>query len=184
MPTSLVRPNCSARNKLLNERPMAAASASAQPTAAKKKQGSGLCSIQCGHQSGQLKNTGQNQLKPAQIAILAPFPHNTSSPPFLQSRTIAQNLTQTHTNPSKTHKKSQNEGFYSTQTGQSQGHLAAVALPDAAIPQSAPVNKKRPPPSQSGQNSRNGRWPLACFAHCPIGSMSSPLIGSMSSPLS
>ena len=36
----------------------------------------------------------------------------------------------------------------------------------AAIPQSAPVNKKRTPPSQSGQNSRNGRWPLACFAHC------------------
>ena len=26
--------------------------------------------------------------------------------------------------------------------------------------------QKRPPSSQSGQNSQNGRWPLVCFAHC------------------
>ena len=34
----------------------------------------------------------------------------------------------------------------SPQTGRSQGHLAAVASPAAAIPQSALVKKKRTPP--------------------------------------
>ena len=134
-----------------------------------KNKGSGLCSIQCGHQSGQLKTPTKTSRNHPKLSFLLRFrtrqAARTSS--RKQQRKI---LHKTHkANPSKTHENHKNEGFYSPQTGQSQGHLAAVASPTAAIPQSAPVNKKRTPPSQSGQNSRNGRWPLACFAHCGVG---------------
>ena len=42
--------------------------------------------------------------------------------------------------------------------GQSQGHLAAIASPAAAIPQSAPVNKSGPPISK---RPKQPKWPLA-----------------------
>ena len=78
-----------------------------------------------------------------------------------QQRIILHN---THKTPAKHTKNHKNEGFHSPQTGQSQGHRAAVASPAAAIRQSAhnSQRKKRSPPSQCGQNTRNGRWPLAC----------------------
>ena len=51
-----------------------------------------------------------------------------------------------HTKPQQNPRKSPKKGgLYSTQTGQSQGHLlAAVASPAAAIRQSAPQNKSGP----------------------------------------
>ena len=92
----------SARKKNLSERPMAAASAR-WSSAAKKKQGSGLCSTQCGHQSGQLKTPTQTFRNQSKLPFLAPFSHKTSSSPF-QSRTT-DNSAKFYTNHTKPQQK-------------------------------------------------------------------------------
>ena len=63
------------------------------------------------------------------------------------SAKICTKHTKLQQNPQKITPKKEGCPLYSTQTGQSQGHLAAVAVasPAAVIRQSAPKNKSGPP---------------------------------------
>ena len=145
-PCSLASPGVvgfSARNKLLSERPMAAASA--QSSAAKKRTKELPLLNPVRSPKRPIKNTDPNKPKPAPIA--------TFSSVFAQDKQsalpVANNSAFFYTN----------EGFYSKQTSQSQGPLAAVASPAAAIPQSDPVNKSGPPPPIS-ERPKQPEWPL------------------------